>query len=567
MKELRLILGAQFTRVKNIVSPLRKSFVVKATFLFFFILFFEVGIYLFFNKVFGALLSEETFSEYFVLYLMERLMGMVFILVFSMLIFSNILSTLSVIYMSKDLPMLISSPLRVDRIFLAKYTVSAAVSSYTVVLIMIPIFLSYAHSFRTGLPFLVPAMVVLILFIMFSTGLGSLITILLMRFFPAKRTHQVVTVLGLLMIIVLVSVVRMMRPERLLRPKGGADFAEVIKSITVSTTSYFPGNWASKAILGAGQADPSVFMDGFIPLLITAVVMTLIVYLIARKIYYHSWAMAGISRRGGKTERNNITMKILEKAYGLLPRRARTLFVKDTLIFFRDTSQWSQLLILAGLVFVYLLNIKSLPLNSIMLRNMPARGMLSYLNIAFMGFIIATVVARFGYPAVSFEGKSVWIVRSMPVNYRRYLWTKFLMSFMPLLVITLLLMYLSNQILEIPPLAAYVSLFIAVFITFALNGLGVGLGAAYPRFSYENEAQIVTGIGGLIFMVISLVYIGLSIAILAVPGYQYFSYLVRGHVYALWPALVSMAVFVILSLLLGIIPMEIGLKKWRKYEI
>jgi len=567
MKELSLILSAQFKRLKNIALPLKRPFIIKAFLLFVFVMSFEIGLYFFFNKVFGYLLSEEAFNEFFVLSLVERLMGMVFLMAFSMLIFSNILSTLSVVYLSRDLPLLISSPLRINSIFKAKYLISSVTSSYTVVFIMIPIFLSYAHCFRTGMAFLIPAVFTLLLFIAFSCGLGALITIILMGFFPAKRAQQVVTVLGLFMIIVLVSAVRMMRPERLLSPSGGADFAAVVKSITVESVGYFPGTWASRAILGAGQAEFDSFMKGFIPLLASSILITSLVFWISRHIYYRSWTLSGISRRGGKTERSYRRILLLEKLYGFFPPKVKALFAKDTLLFFRETTQWSQLLILGGLVFIYLLNIKSLPLDSIMLKNLPARGLIAYLNIAFMGFIIATVVARFGYPAVSFEGQSIWVVRSLPINYRGYLWTKFMMFFFPLLFMVLALMFVSNRLLEIPSLVGWVSLGSITMITFALTGLGVGLGAAYPRFKYENAVQIITGAGGLIFMVISLVYIGIAIILLAVPGYQYFSYLVTGNIYLFWPSYLSLGVFIILSVLLALIPMEFGLKKWKKLRL
>lgn len=567
MKDFSHVLSAQYKRIKNIVFPLKKPFVIKSTLLILFVLMFEIGIYLFFNKVFGYLLSEEAFNEYFVLSLVERLMGMVFLMAFSMLIFSNILSTLSVVYLSKDLPLLFSSPLRINKLFQAKYLISSISSSYTVILIMIPIFLSYSVSFKAQWPFLIPALSILLLFIALSSAIGSLITIILIRFFPAKRTQQVVTVLGLFMIIILVSAVRMMRPERLLNPAGGTDFAAVVKSITVESVGYFPGTWASRAILGAGQADIVLFLKGFIPLLLSSVLITGIVIATANRIYFKSWTLAGISRRGGKTARSYKKIRILEKIYSLFPVKARSVLAKDTLLFFRETTQWSQLMILGGLIFIYLLNIKSLPLDSIMLKNLPARGLIAYLNIAFMGFIIATVVARFGYPAVSFEGSSIWIVRSLPINYRSFLWTKFLMFFFPLLLMVMILVHASNIILEIPALIGTASLIITAVITFALTGLGVGLGAAYPRFKYENAVQIITGAGGLIFMVISLVYIGISIILLAVPGYQYFSYVMTGYIYRIWPSIITTILFLILSVIIAVIPMEIGLKKWKNLQL
>src|SRR2546430_11003091 len=45
-----------------------------------------------------------------------------------------------------------------------------------------------------------------------------------------------------------------------------------------------------------------------------------------------------------------------------LPVAKREFVIKDIKLFFRDTTQWSQLILLAALVLVYLFNIKTLPL-------------------------------------------------------------------------------------------------------------------------------------------------------------------------------------------------------------
>src|SRR5207237_399165 len=48
---------------------------------------------------------------------------------------------------------------------------------------------------------------------------------------------------------------------------------------------------------------------------------------------------------------------------GFLPVAKREFVLKDVKLFFRDTTQWSQLILLAVLVVVYLFNIKALPLH------------------------------------------------------------------------------------------------------------------------------------------------------------------------------------------------------------
>jgi ABC-2 type transport system permease protein len=59
-------------------------------------------------------------------------------------------------------------------------------------------------------------------------------------------------------------------------------------------------------------------------------------------------------------------------------------------------------------------------------------------------------------------------------------------------------------------------------ITFGITSLGVGLGAVFPRFKHENVAQIPTGFGGIVYMLITMLFIGAVIIIEAWPTYRIF---------------------------------------------
>ena len=54
----------------------------------------------------------------------------------------------------------------------------------------------------------------------------------------------------------------------------------------------------------------------------------------------------------------------------------------------------------------------------------------------------------------------------------------------------------------------------------AIAGLGVGLGAAYPRFDSTNPAEIAVSSGGLMYMVGSFVYAGLATLLFAYPAWR-----------------------------------------------
>jgi len=49
--------------------------------------------------------------------------------------------------------------------------------------------------------------------------------------------------------------------------------------------------------------------------------------------------------------------------------------------------------------------------------------------------------------------------------------------------------------------------------------MGVGMGAMYPQFDHENISEISTGTGGILFMISSLLFVGLVVILGARPMY------------------------------------------------
>jgi ABC-2 type transport system permease protein len=91
--------------------------------------------------------------------------------------------------------------------------------------------------------------------------------------------------------------------------------------------------------------------------------------------------------------------------------------------------------------------------------------------------------------------------------------------------------------------------------------MGVGLGAAYPDFQSENPAQAVTGFGGLLFMILCTVFIGLVIILEAGPVYQVFMAGIHGRSLSIvqWVWLVAaFSLALLLCFLAVILPMRIG---------
>ena len=129
--------------------------------------------------------------------------------------------------------------------------------------------------------------------------------------------------------------------------------------------------------------------------------------------------------------------------------------------------------------------------------------------------------ARFVFPAVSLEGKAFWLIRSAPVTLESYLWSKFWAALIPLLVVAEILVLVTNTFLEVDRFTMVLSVASIFMITLGVTSLGVGIGALYPRFNVANPATISTGFGGIVYMIVTLLYIGVVVLAVAYPAYLY----------------------------------------------
>jgi ABC-2 type transport system permease protein len=94
---------------------------------------------------------------------------------------------------------------------------------------------------------------------------------------------------------------------------------------------------------------------------------------------------------------------------------------------------------------------------------------------------------------------------------------------LPLLVLALAIVGVTDSLLHVSPFMFAVSVFTITLMTFALAGLAIGFGTVFPRFETENAAQIPTSFGGLLYMMSAVGVIGAVIVLEARPVYSYLS--------------------------------------------
>jgi ABC-2 type transport system permease protein len=376
-------------------------------------------------------------------------------------------------------------------------------------------------AYRGGADFVLFAIAVLVPFLLIPAALGSGVTLLLVNVFPARRTRDLLSVIAAMAIAGLVLLFRAARPEQLARPEGFANFMQFVAALDTPSSPWLPSEWVSEAIVkylrGKAAWPPLLRLWG--------VAATLIA--IGHVLYARGWRRAYSMAQEGATKRGTARTQRpwLDRALSFLGPLRRELVLKELRVFARDSTQWSQLVLLAVLLVVYVANVRYLPLNgsgvTVLLRNL-----IPFLNLALAGFVLASIAARFVFPSVSLEGRALWLLRSSPLPVRELLWAKFWVGAIPLLLLALLLVGATNLMLKVQPFVHTVSLVSITALVFPLTALALSYGTFHPQYDSENAAQIPTSFGGLLFMITA---IGLIAAVAFLSGRPASRWVVAEH--------------------------------------
>ncbi len=445
-----------------------------------------------------------------------KLLSLVLLSFMAILLLSNVIAALSSFFLARDLELLMASPTDALKVYGARLTETLTYSSWMVALMMVPLLTAYGVVYRGGLLFVAVALVSMAAFFVIPAVLGSAITLLLVNVFPARRARDLLALIGLFAAAGVILLFRLLRPEQIVSPEGFNSLVDFIAALQTPGSVWLPSEWAAEAVmtpLRSGRGD-------WFPLLLltsTAGASVVMGAWLHGRFFADGFSRAqeGASLREATARRGSL----LDRVFGGLAPAGRALVVKDIRTFFRDTTQWSQLILLAVLVVVYVYNIQVLPLYTGVEVGFFLVNVVSFLNLGLAGFVLAAIAARFLFPMVSLEGRTLWLLRSSPLQLRRLVWSKYWVNVVPLLLVALALTAGTNYILQVGTFVMVLSLATITVMTFAIAALALGFGAMFPRFDTANAADIPTGFGGLLFMMTAIAYLAAVIVLEAWPVY------------------------------------------------
>ena len=448
-------------------------------------------------------------------YLLRLGLSWLFMTFLSFLAFSGIVTALSTFFLSEDLRLLLTTPVATRRLFLARFVRTLSLASWMVVIFLAPVLIGVGRARCAGFAFYAMSVLTVVPFVVIPVAAGTGVTLLLVNVFPARRARDILMLMGLLFAASLVILLRFIRPEQLLKVESLPDLTAFFATLQSPITPLLPSFWAGETLFASLRGGSDLLHAG--ALWTTALASTVVLGAANQR-----WYFAGFSKSQEASKTRFTRLRGLDDAVGALPLSVvrRQLLIKDLKIFLRDVGQWSQLLLLLALVLVYLYNFRVLDLERIPYMSGFVKIIYAFVNLGMAGFVMATVAVRFVFPAVSAEGAAFWIIRTSPISLRDFLWSKFWTGLVPVLVLTEGLTVVGNQFLGVDPFLKVMSALAIVFMSFALVGLAIGLGARYPRFD-ADASQVAGSYGGVAFMMQAVLFIIVMLLLLGWPSSLY----------------------------------------------
>jgi len=436
---------------------------------------------------------------------------------------------LQALYLSGDMDFLLSSPVPIRAVFVAKLMQAILPNLGLLSLFGLPVL--FGLGFSGGYHFLYYPLLVLMLvaLALVAAGFSSLIVMLVARVFPARRAAEVIAFLGATFAIVCSQLGNFTNTMADKTNFSGEQLSGAASLLVRADTLWLPLNWAGRGLVDIGEGR---WLSGSILALSTFGLCALgfwFALATAERWYYSGWAgMQAVARRK-KPARAAPPRADLEAgppswADRLLTAPVRAIIRKDFLVLRRDLRNLSQFIspLILGVIYTLMIFRSG--------GEPPAgrgeapdwfmesfRVVLAYGNVGIALFVGWILLNRLAGMAFSQEGKNYWILKASPLCAADLLSAKFLVSYLPALALGGVFLVVISLAQGISALGFLYSLLAVALSMAGMNGIMIGFGAAGANLNWDDPRKMNAGSLGCLGQVITMLALPLLFGLFIAP--------------------------------------------------
>ncbi|MFO0792144.1 MAG: hypothetical protein U0805_22025 [Pirellulales bacterium] len=501
-----------------------------------------------------------------------------------MLVFSSGIILYSGLYNSPDTTLMLTMPVRPERIVLYKFQESLFYSSWGFFLLASPIMIAYGIVADAPWFYYLLLLPLIVAFVYVPCGIGAILCLVVIQKMPELRKVIVVAAIILLVCILTPLVWRTVNSPQS-RLFGNEWFQDTLLRFRFTQQEWLPSTWLTSGLLEAARQGHAAPTDDFSdrPIMQSALYLALLVsnalflhvmlVWAAKRWFRLSYADFSCRRTPSRTIGKSLPDQILSFFLAPFPMQLQQLLMKDWRLLRRDPVQWSQFLIFFGLLGLYFLNVDRFNNPHSDIGYLTWINMVSFLNLAVVGLILSTFTTRFIYPMISLEGHCFWVLGLLPIERDTILWSKFWFASIGSWIPCSMLVLLSDLMLDVPLLVIAVHQLTCVLLCLGLASIAVGFGAMMPNFRETSPSKIAAGFGGTLNLVLSALYIMLVVVLTALPCHFYLlagkgpwgSSFVDPEYLRMW-LILGTGTAIVVGAVATVVPLRRGLRAFRQLE-
>jgi ABC-2 type transport system permease protein len=429
------------------------------------------------------------------------------------------------LFRSQETSILLTYPIRPERIVFYKYQETVFISCWGLVLLGTPLLIAYGVVNNAPWLYFVLLVPFMLAFVMIPTSLGALACLLVAYAMPEMR-RRALTIAGAITLVLigwLFWQTYIAASQQTLTPAWVRD---MLARLRFTEHYLFPNWWLSTGLLEAAHPLPGTDFwanDAIMFLCVlcsNALLLQLMLWGLARRTFRTSFSrLQGLlpTQQPAKIVLGDRGLLLLLRGFSPL---SRALMLKDVRLFRRDPVLWAQFLIFWGLLTFYVISLQRFEETAINFT--PWLTVMGFMNVGVIALIYSTFATRFILPIISLEGRAFWVLGTAPIQRERVITSKFLLASVVSIPPCLLLIIASDFMLPIAkkfPLLVFVHAIAITIMCITLSALAVGNGARFPNLRENSPSRIASGFGGTLNLVESgLLIIGFLFAI-GLPGY------------------------------------------------
>lgn len=437
-----------------------------------------------------------------------------------LLVLSSFGSLLSSLYLSGDMDLLLVAPVPMRAVFVVKFF-DGLLGQYMILAALLgPVLIGFGQGMGYGPLYLICAALVLLLLPLLPAGLGALLMMGVVRVVPARRAREIIGLIGGLIGISFYVVSQLGREiaPAVARP-------ESLAAILASNFPLLPSAWAGRALLAAGEGDMLTLLVFGGLFLVSSLAVFSGCLLLAERLYYAGWSnmatQGGRQRRGPQAAVDGQAAPApLQPLSRLLPPQSLAIFQKDLRLFFRDLRNLQQLIFPIALAGIWTFNLLTNPLPESASAELPdwATRMSDLASGGIALFICVSVSNAIAGPSIGREGKAYWQLKLAPVSPLNLLLGKFALAYLPYPTIGTLLVLLLALLSGGGPAAIVEQWLLLLLVGLGSTAISLGLGASFPRLSWENPQQQVGWQAGCLSAILFPLYVLLTLGLVVGAG-------------------------------------------------